>query len=202
MSVVGPLMGVFLGIVSVQWLELNQGADRDANVEVICTLAMPFLVFYLAETAFSEEGEFQMSGVLAVVAYGLVFASPYGKVRIDPGVEHFLHEFWAMIGHLVNTLIFVMAGVIIILKVHMPCKCRAHTVHRLPCTCHARAHTTMHTPCIHHISTLYASSTYLKVFGENFSADVFWPNLGKVHPQHTVLNQHSAKYGVLTSYYC
>ena len=39
------------------------------------------------------------------------------QVRIDPGVEHFLHEFWGMVGHLVNTLIFVMAGMIIILKV-------------------------------------------------------------------------------------
>ena len=80
---------------------------------------MPFLVFYLAETAFSEEGDFQMSGVLAVVAFGLVFASPYGQVRIDPGVEHFLHEFWGMVGHLVNTLIFVMAGIIIILNVRV-----------------------------------------------------------------------------------
>ena len=78
----------------------SPGADRDANVEVVCTLAMPFLVFYLSETAFSEEGDFQMSGVLAVVAYGLVFASPYGKVRIDPGIEHFLHEFcsWCEVG--------------------------------------------------------------------------------------------------------
>jgi len=108
-----------LGMLSVRWLEANQGADRDANVEVICTLAMPFLVFYLAETAFSEEGDFQMSGVLAVVAFGLVFASPYGQVRIDPGVEHFLHEFWGMVGHLVNTLIFVMAGIIIILNVRV-----------------------------------------------------------------------------------
>jgi len=53
MSVIGPIMGILLGVISVQWLELNQGADRDANVEVICTLAMPFLVFYIAETAFS-----------------------------------------------------------------------------------------------------------------------------------------------------
>ena len=36
MSVIGPIMGVLLGVISVQWLELNQGADRDANVEVIC----------------------------------------------------------------------------------------------------------------------------------------------------------------------
>ena len=78
MSVIGPIFGIVLGVLSVRWLEANAGADRDANVEVICTLAMPFLVFYLAETAFGEA--MQMSGVLAVVSYGLVFASPYGKV--------------------------------------------------------------------------------------------------------------------------
>jgi len=115
MSVIGPLLGIGLGVISVRWLEANAGADRDANVEVICTLAMPFLVFYLAETAFGEA--MQMSGVLAVVCYGLVFASPYGKVRIDPGVEHFLHEFWGMVGHLTNTIIFVLSGVIIVISI-------------------------------------------------------------------------------------
>ena len=59
----------------------------------------------------------QMSGVLAVVCYGLVFASPYGKVCIDARVEHFLHEFWGMVGHLVNTLLFTLAGIIIVTAV-------------------------------------------------------------------------------------
>ena len=113
MSVLGPLFGIAMGVFSVKWLEANSGADRDANVEVICTLAMPFLVFYLAETGFAAY-DMQMSGVLAVVCYGLVFASPYGKVCVDARVEHFLHEFWGMVGHLVNTLLFTLAGIIII----------------------------------------------------------------------------------------
>ena len=75
---------------------------------------MPFLVYYVAETAF---GDFQMSGVLAVVSLGLVFASPWGQVRVDPTVAHFLHEFWGMVGHLVNTIIFVLAGALIIIKI-------------------------------------------------------------------------------------
>ena len=112
MSVLGPLLGIVMGIISVMWLELNAGADRDANVEIICTVATPFLVFYLAETAFDG---FQMSGVLAVVAYGLVFASPFGKVRIDPECEHFLHAFWGMVGHLINTVIFSLSGILIVL---------------------------------------------------------------------------------------
>ena len=117
MSVLGPLLGVALGIISCKWLQFNASADRDANVEVICTLAMPFLVFYLAETAFGPA--MQMSGVLAVVCYGLVFASPFGKVCIDPNVEHFLHEFWGMVGHLINTLIFILSGALILLKLDL-----------------------------------------------------------------------------------
>ena len=73
----------------------------------VITLATPFLVFYVSETAFPH---FQMSGVLAVVSFGLVYASPWGKVRLDPRAVHFLHEFWAMVGHIVNLIIFVLAG--------------------------------------------------------------------------------------------
>ena len=69
-----------------------QGTTGRGLAQVIVTLAMPFLVFYLAETAFAPD--MQMSGVLSVVCFGLVFASPYGKVRVDPRVQHFLHEFW------------------------------------------------------------------------------------------------------------
>ena len=115
MSFIGPCFGAFLGMISVRWLESNSGVDRDANVEIICTLAMPFLVFYLAETGVGPSG--QMSGVLSTVCYGLVFASPYGRVRIDPSIEHFMHEFWSMVGHLFNTIIFVISGFIIVVNI-------------------------------------------------------------------------------------
>jgi len=115
MSILGPMFGAVLGVLSVKWLQANQAADRDANVEVIVTLAMPFLVFYLAETAFAPD--MQMSGVLSVVCFGLVFASPFGRVRVDPRLMHFLHEFWGMMGHLVNTVLFTVAGMIIITSV-------------------------------------------------------------------------------------
>eukprot|EP00325_Prymnesiales_sp_UTEX-LB-985_P033684 CAMPEP_0174733314 /NCGR_PEP_ID=MMETSP1094-20130205/61062_1 /TAXON_ID=156173 /ORGANISM="Chrysochromulina brevifilum, Strain UTEX LB 985" /LENGTH=682 /DNA_ID=CAMNT_0015935955 /DNA_START=67 /DNA_END=2112 /DNA_ORIENTATION=+ len=120
MSILGPMFGASFGFLCVRWLESNANVDRNARVEVICTFAMPFLVFYLAETAMGSTG--QMSGVLAVVAYGLVFASPYGRVRIDPEIAHFLHGengFWGVVGHLVNTLIFVISGITIILNVKL-----------------------------------------------------------------------------------
>jgi NhaP-type Na+/H+ or K+/H+ antiporter len=115
MSILGPLFGIICGMLAVRWLQANAGADRDANVEVICSLALPFAIFYMAETGFGEY--MQMSGVLAVVCFGLVFASPYGQSRIDPRVVHFLHEFWGMVGHLINTFLFTLSGCIIVLSI-------------------------------------------------------------------------------------
>ncbi len=47
-------------------------------------------------------------------------------MRIDPRVEHFLHEFWGMVGHLVNTLIFVISGVIIVTSIDVSCTLSTH----------------------------------------------------------------------------
>ena len=91
----GCLWGVVFGWVGVMWLQQNKHVDRDANVEITVTLAMPFLVYYSAETAFGADGV--MSGVLAVVFFGLVFAHPFGRTKLDPATEHFLHEFWGMV---------------------------------------------------------------------------------------------------------
>jgi len=32
-------------------------------------------------------------------------------------VSHFLHAFWSMVGHLVNTFLFILAGVIIVTRI-------------------------------------------------------------------------------------
>ena len=116
MSVIGPLFGAACAAGTLLFIQgrIHQ-PDRDHHVETVVTIAAPFFVFYVAETAFGES--FQMSGVLAVVAFGLVYASPWGSIRVDPRAVHFLHEFWGMVGHIVNLIIFVMAGIMILLKI-------------------------------------------------------------------------------------
>ena len=54
-----------------------------------------------------------MSGVLAVVALGL-YMGKNGRTRISPEVEHFLSEFWELLAYFGNTVIFVVAGVMIV----------------------------------------------------------------------------------------
>ena len=110
----GALWGITFGIGSVLFLQVNKHVDADANVEITITLAMPFFVYYTAEMLFPDV---TMSGVLATVFFGLVFATTWGRTKLDPKTEHFLHEFWSMVGYLVNTLIFTISGLIIVINV-------------------------------------------------------------------------------------
>jgi len=54
------------------------------------------------------------TGVLALVTMGLVFSS-WGKSRISPEVEGPMHTFWHILSYHGNTLIFMLAGVLIAL---------------------------------------------------------------------------------------
>lgn len=54
----------------------------------------------------------QVSGVIAVVILGLVW-SRFGKLSLSKSVEESMHNFWTMLGFIMNTLIFILSGVII-----------------------------------------------------------------------------------------
>ena len=64
---------------------------NDPMVEVSATLVAAYLTFFMAEYFF------KVSGVLALVVLGLYFGS-IGRTSISPEVEHFLHEFWELMG--------------------------------------------------------------------------------------------------------
>jgi hypothetical protein len=49
---------------------------------------------------------------MAVVAAGL-WMSGTGRTKISPEVSHFLHRFWGTLGHIANTLIFFLVGLVI-----------------------------------------------------------------------------------------
>ena len=100
-AVVGAAWGAAIGFISVGWLStiFNQPL-----IEITITLASSYLAFYTAEAL-------HMSGVLSVVALGL-WMGKHGKTRISPEVEHFLEEFWEMLAYVGNTLIFLIAGLV------------------------------------------------------------------------------------------
>jgi len=103
MSFGGMIWGTLFGIVIVTWLGV---IFNDAMSEITITMSSAYLCFYLAERALG------VSGVIAVVCFGLYFGST-GRTRVSPEVAHFLEEFWELLAFFGNTLIFVIAGIVI-----------------------------------------------------------------------------------------
>ena len=63
---------------------------------------MSYFAFWLGELVMGT------SAVLAVVVMGLYMNAH--KSAISPPVLHFLHEFYEMVAHFLNTIIFFIAG--------------------------------------------------------------------------------------------
>jgi NhaP-type Na+/H+ or K+/H+ antiporter len=99
----GVLVGVFFGWLTIRWVKK---VFNDALIEITVIVAAAYLTFFVAEHFL------HVSGVLGLVALGLMMAG-FGRTRISPEVEHFLHEFWELAAFIANTLIFVIVGVVI-----------------------------------------------------------------------------------------
>lgn len=103
----GVLIGSLIGWFVVVWLKR---VFNDALFEITVVISAAYLAFFVAEHFF------HVSGVLAVVSFGIMMAG-IGKTRISPQVGHFLHEFWELAAFIANTLIFLIVGVVIALRV-------------------------------------------------------------------------------------
>jgi NhaP-type Na+/H+ or K+/H+ antiporter len=102
----GLLIGVVVGGWSIIWLGR---VFNDPMIEISLSIMVAYLVFLLAESI-------HVSGVVAVVALALMYAS-IGRTRISPEVAGFLHHFWEMMAHIANTLIFLLVGVLVAVRV-------------------------------------------------------------------------------------
>ena len=102
----GLLIGVALGGWSIIWLGR---VFNDPMIEISLSIMAAYLVFLLAESI-------HVSGVVAVVTLALMYAS-IGRTRISPEVAGFLHHFWEMMAHIANTLIFLLVGVLVAVRV-------------------------------------------------------------------------------------
>ncbi len=102
-SVGGIGLGIIIGGLTISWV---RKVFNDALVEISIMIAAAYVTFFIAEHFI------HVSGVLALVAFGLAMAGR-GKTRISPEVEHFLHEFWELAAFIANTLIFIIVGMVI-----------------------------------------------------------------------------------------
>jgi NhaP-type Na+/H+ or K+/H+ antiporter len=98
----GALVGYIMGKLMTR--SLNLLIDH-AEMEICLTIAASYGAYFVAEGTVLK-----MSGVLSVVMVGLEMAG--NKNSVSPTIEHFMHQFWGMMAHVANTLVFVMSGVL------------------------------------------------------------------------------------------
>lgn len=105
LSLGGIAFGWFMGEVMVRVLKATR---LDIMTQITVTIVSAYLTFIIAENEV-----FHVSGVLAVVCAGLVMAAHgFQHVRHRETLKHF----WETIEYLANTVIFIVAGVIMYVK--------------------------------------------------------------------------------------
>lgn len=104
----GVLLGVVLGWLCLWFITRSKS---DAMIQNSAIMVSAYVTFFLAQSYLG------VSGVIALVGYGVVIAY-YGRPRISPEVNRFMQEFWEMATYAANTLIFILVGVVIALQVH------------------------------------------------------------------------------------
>jgi NhaP-type Na+/H+ or K+/H+ antiporter len=103
----GPLWGAACAVVVYVILRL---VYDDPILEVSLVVFSVFTVFFIAEDLF------HVSGVLAVVVFGLGFANRI-QFAMSPEVEHAHHALWQQLAFVANTLIFFISGLLIVVRV-------------------------------------------------------------------------------------
>lgn len=101
LAIGGAVLGLVVGGIVVFFLNKLQ---FDVVGQITITLLSSYLVFMAAEST-----PLHVSGVLAVVCLGLTMAAS-GKTTVRD--HEAMHTFWEMIEYIANTVVFVVAGVI------------------------------------------------------------------------------------------
>eukprot|EP00441_Pelagodinium_beii_P041071 CAMPEP_0197632526 /NCGR_PEP_ID=MMETSP1338-20131121/9231_1 /TAXON_ID=43686 ORGANISM="Pelagodinium beii, Strain RCC1491" /NCGR_SAMPLE_ID=MMETSP1338 /ASSEMBLY_ACC=CAM_ASM_000754 /LENGTH=930 /DNA_ID=CAMNT_0043204089 /DNA_START=71 /DNA_END=2863 /DNA_ORIENTATION=+ len=95
--------GLFFGFLFGKLLRVMlRGIYNDKYIEGSLVIGMTYFAFWFSELFMGT------SAVLAVVIMGLYIN--YNKSCISPEVLHFLHLFYEMSAHMLNTIIFAIAG--------------------------------------------------------------------------------------------
>ncbi|RLI76988.1 Na+/H+ antiporter [Archaeoglobales archaeon] len=96
----GAVIGLILGYSAYKIL----GYIDDHLIEVTITLILAFSSFIIAEN-------FHVSGVIAVVAAGLIIGN-YGRTfSMSPSTRVSLITFWGFVVFIVNSLVFILIGI-------------------------------------------------------------------------------------------
>ena len=83
---------------------------NNAFLEINLTIFGAYLLFYMAESVL------KVSGILAMVALGL-YMTRSGKTSISTASEHAVHYIWGYVGFCAETIIFLLTGIIVAIRV-------------------------------------------------------------------------------------
>eukprot|EP00656_Telonema_subtile_P018947 TRINITY_DN20294_c0_g1_i2.p1 TRINITY_DN20294_c0_g1~~TRINITY_DN20294_c0_g1_i2.p1 ORF type:complete len:468 (+),score=127.53 TRINITY_DN20294_c0_g1_i2:38-1441(+) len=103
MSLGSALFGALMGQITAMLLKVNYHR-ADVFFEIMITLTVPYLTFWVAENPL------ELSGVLATVLMALV-TNNQGRFFVRHG--HTLTEFWEHIAFIANTLVFMISGALV-----------------------------------------------------------------------------------------
>ncbi|MFZ0600048.1 MAG: cation:proton antiporter [Roseiarcus sp.] len=99
--------GAALGLLAGRaLLQLIPWTRDDRLAEATLTVALPYLVFIVAERLL------HVSGVVAVLCSGLT-VSAFGRSRITPYNWSFITDLWAQIAFWAHSLVFVLASILV-----------------------------------------------------------------------------------------
>ena len=99
-------LGLGCGILIIRWLRTANRPlkEIDTTIQIAITITSAYLIFFLAQYVL------QISGVLACCGAGIILAWLAPPIILS---HETMHNVWGMIEWVLNTLIFLLAGLII-----------------------------------------------------------------------------------------
>jgi NhaP-type Na+/H+ or K+/H+ antiporter len=103
LTICAPLIGTACFLAMRLW----SNKTMDPIQETILTVAAAYLCYYLCESGL------HISGVLAVLTLGLLYNGYGSSALSSEEAQHMCHNFWEIFVWVADTIIFVLAGILI-----------------------------------------------------------------------------------------
>lgn len=100
------VFGIVCGLITVRWLRTAHRPlnDTDVTMQIAMTICCAYIVFFVAQYLL------EVSGVLACCGAGAMLAWLANPIILN---HESMHNVWGMIEWCLNTLIFLLAGLVI-----------------------------------------------------------------------------------------
>lgn len=126
LTIGGIILGIIFGIISTYWIyKIFNDEILVVNITILsCYLVILFLldleilIYILYQVYFIAENidfGIKCSGIISLVSLGL-FMAAFGKTKIAAEADHSLKAFWKYVVYCAETVIFLLAGVLVGIK--------------------------------------------------------------------------------------